>query len=239
MRKPSPAMVVALIALFVALSGTATAGGLLITSRQIKNGTIQAVDLNARTLRQLAGRPGPTGPQGPEGAPGPQGPLGPSGDRGPQGVQGPPGPAGSSSASGVYVRTFDSVAEAGGGSFVNLFCGPNEVALTGGVRTESVFGVLFDSYPIMPTAGNPRPAVHGEKPAGWRGGVSTKTNSTRVPYTVYVLCTLPGTSSMPARHARPSRPTAVPERARRRKAAGGRAGSITARSTSSGFGARR
>jgi Collagen triple helix repeat (20 copies) len=189
MRKPSPAMVVALIALFVALTGTATAGGLLITSRQIKNGTIQAVDINARTLRQLS-RPGPTGPQGPEGAPGPQGPLGPSGDRGPQGVQGPPGPASSSSA--VYVRTFDSAAEAGGGSFVNLFCGPDEVALTGGVRTESLFGVVFDSFPIVPTTGAPRPAVHGEKPAGWRVGVSTKTGNTRVPYTAYVLCTVPG-----------------------------------------------
>lgn len=191
MRKPSPAMVIALIALFVALTGTATAGGLLITTRQIKNGTIQAVDINSRTLRQLAGRPGPTGPPGPEGPPGPQGPQGPSGDRGPQGVAGPQGPAGTSaSASAIYVRTLDSVAEAGGGSFVNLFCGPNEVALTGGVRTESLFGVVFDSFPIMPST---QPAAHGDKPAGWRVGVSTKTGNTRVPYTAYVLCTLPGT----------------------------------------------
>ena len=187
MRKPSPAMVVALIALFVALSGTATAGGLLITSRQIKNGTIQAVDINARTLRQLAARRGPAGAEGP---PGPQGPQGPAGDRGPAGAQGPPGIA---SAGAVYVRTLDSAAQAGGGSFVNLFCGPNEVALTGGVRTESVFVVLFDSYPIMATTADPRPAVHGEKPQGWRVGMSTKTNSTRVPYTAYVVCTLPGT----------------------------------------------
>jgi hypothetical protein len=182
-------MAVALIALFVALSGTATAGGLLITSRQIKNGTIQAVDINARTLRQLAGRPGPAGAEGP---PGPQGPQGPPGDRGPAGAQGLQGPPGVASAGAVYVRTLDSVAEAGGGSFVNLFCGPSEVAVSGGVRTESVFGVLFDSYPIMATAADPRPAVHGEKPQGWRAGVSTKTNSTRVPYTVYVICTLPG-----------------------------------------------
>lgn len=191
MRKPSPAMVVALIALFVALSGTATAGGLLITSRQIKNGTIQAVDINARTLRQLA-KPGPAGAEGP---PGPQGPQGPPGDRGPagaQGAQGPQGPPGIASAGAVYVRTLDSAAEAGGGSFVNLFCGPNEVAISGGVRTESVFGIVFDSYPIVATTGAPRPAAHGEKPQGWRGGVATKTNDTRVPYTVYVVCTLPG-----------------------------------------------
>jgi hypothetical protein len=188
MRKPSPAMVVALIALFVALSGTATAGGLLITSRQIKNGTIQAVDINARTVRQFQ-RPGPAGAEGP---PGPQGPQGPAGDRGPAGAQGPQGPPGVASAGAVYTRTLESAAEAGGGSFVNLFCGPNEVAVSGGVRTEMVFGVIFDSFPIMSTGTGVRPAVHGDRPQGWRGGVATKTNDTRVPYTVYVLCTLPG-----------------------------------------------
>jgi hypothetical protein len=186
MRKPSPALAVALIALFVALGGTATAGGLLITSRQIKNGTIQAVDINSRTLRTLAGRQGPAGAEGP---PGPQGPSGPPGDRGPQGVQGPPGVA---SAGAVYTRTLDSAAEAGGGSFVNLFCGPTEVAVSGGVRTESIAGVIFDSFPIVAAAEGVRGAVHGEKPMGWRVGVSTKTTNTRVPYTVYVVCTLPG-----------------------------------------------
>ncbi len=39
-RRPSPALVVASIALFAALAGGATAGGLLITSKQIKDGTI-------------------------------------------------------------------------------------------------------------------------------------------------------------------------------------------------------
>ncbi len=43
-RRASPAMVVAALALFVALGGTATAAKLLITSAQIKDGTIQVVD---------------------------------------------------------------------------------------------------------------------------------------------------------------------------------------------------
>lgn len=184
MRKPSPAMVVALVALFVALGGTATAAGVLVTSRQIKDRTIQVRDLNPAAVRALRGA---TGPQGPEGPPGPAGPQGPQGHQGPAGAAGPPG----STAASVYARTLDSVAAAGGGSFVNLFCGPNEVALTGGVRTDSVFGVVFDSYPIMATAdGGARPAVHGEKPQGWRAGVSTKTNSTQVPYTAYVVCSV-------------------------------------------------
>lgn len=44
--KPSTGVALALVALFVALTGTATAAGLLITSKQIKDGTIQAVDLS-------------------------------------------------------------------------------------------------------------------------------------------------------------------------------------------------
>lgn len=185
MRKPSPAMVVALLALFVALGGTATAAGLLVTTRQIKDRTIQLVDISPQATRALRGAPGP---QGPEGPPGPAGPQGPQGN---QGATGPAGPAGRSAAD-IYTRTLDAVAEAGGGQFVNLFCGPNEVATTGGARTESVFGVIFDSYPIMATAGGgARPAAHGEKAQGWRSGVSTKTSSTQVPFTAFVVCSIP------------------------------------------------
>lgn len=53
LTRPSPAMVVALIALFASLAGTATAAKVLITSRDIKNGTIRLVDLNKQTRKQL------------------------------------------------------------------------------------------------------------------------------------------------------------------------------------------
>lgn len=85
----SPAMVVAMIALFVALSGTAVATtSVLITGKQIKNGSITGADIknksvpaaklkgNFRGARGVAGAPGPVGPQGP------QGPQGPKGDTG-------------------------------------------------------------------------------------------------------------------------------------------------------------
>ena len=52
-RRPSPAMIVALVALLVSLGGTATAAGMLITSKEIKNGTIRLVDLNKKTRKQL------------------------------------------------------------------------------------------------------------------------------------------------------------------------------------------
>ena len=53
LRKLSPAMVLAMLALVVALSGTATAAGPFVTSKQIKNGTIQTVDISKNAQAQL------------------------------------------------------------------------------------------------------------------------------------------------------------------------------------------
>lgn len=51
MKRPSPSMTVALLALFVALAGTATAATLLITSSaQIKNGAVKRQDVAQNTL---------------------------------------------------------------------------------------------------------------------------------------------------------------------------------------------
>jgi hypothetical protein len=70
--------VIAVLALVLALSGTAVAAGYVITStHQIK----------PSVLHQLRGNRGPRGRQGP------QGPQGPQGQQGLQGVQGPAGPS--------------------------------------------------------------------------------------------------------------------------------------------------
>ena len=85
-------MVVALIALFVSLSGNAAAVGLLVTSGQIKDRTIQVAGRRpgcsrlasrASGLRWAAGLMGPQGPQGGRGLPGQQGLPGLTGRRGP------------------------------------------------------------------------------------------------------------------------------------------------------------
>lgn len=52
-RRPSAGFALALLALLVATTGTATAAGLLITSKQIKDGTIQAVDISKAAQSQL------------------------------------------------------------------------------------------------------------------------------------------------------------------------------------------
>src|SRR5918998_536457 len=92
-RRPSPAMVVALVALFVALGGTsyAVATG-SIDSREIKNNTVRSSDVRNGTLLSRDFRAGQL-PAGATGARGPTGPRGATGAWGPAGI-GVPGPPG-------------------------------------------------------------------------------------------------------------------------------------------------
>jgi hypothetical protein len=68
------------LVLALGIGGTATAAK-LITSKDIKNGTIKTADLSKSAKRSLKGNSGlrgATGAQGPQGAQGAQGPAGPS-----------------------------------------------------------------------------------------------------------------------------------------------------------------
>jgi hypothetical protein len=76
--------VIAYLALFLVLSGTAVAAVQAlpknsITSKQIKNGTILKADLAKSTITALKGNRGPAGPQGSAGPAGPAGAAGPAG----------------------------------------------------------------------------------------------------------------------------------------------------------------
>ena len=85
-RLPRPATVLAAIAVFAVLAGTATAaGGLIsgskikkgtITGKQIKNKSLSAAKLSPAALKQLRGERGERGPAGPKGDTGAQGPAG-------------------------------------------------------------------------------------------------------------------------------------------------------------------
>jgi hypothetical protein len=79
MRRPSPALVVSVAALVVALGGTAVAAKkYVITSTK---------QISPKVLQQLRGRTGPMGPTGL------QGPRGTDGTAGPAGADGPAGPS--------------------------------------------------------------------------------------------------------------------------------------------------
>jgi hypothetical protein len=87
------ALIAAIVAAVIA-STTATAATVVITSKNIKNGTIQTVDISAKAKRALKGNRGPRGPQGLrgiQGLPGASGPAGAAGPQGPSGPQGLPG----------------------------------------------------------------------------------------------------------------------------------------------------
>jgi hypothetical protein len=79
LRRPSPAFVVALLALFVALGGSASAAFLItgrnvkdgsLTGRDVKNGSLGSSDIKNHSLtgKDIKGRV--RGPRGPAGAPG-------------------------------------------------------------------------------------------------------------------------------------------------------------------------
>jgi hypothetical protein len=90
-------MIVAIIALVFATTGSAIAASQLITGRDIARGTITARNLARSARRSLAGPRGRRGPEGAAGATGElgaRGPAGSAGERGPQGGKGDPGPQG-------------------------------------------------------------------------------------------------------------------------------------------------
>jgi hypothetical protein len=79
-RRPSPALVVAIVALFVAFSGTATAA-LVMTGKDIKNGTITGKDVKNRSLgtgelskKAISSLKRQAGPGAEQGGAGPAGP---------------------------------------------------------------------------------------------------------------------------------------------------------------------
>jgi hypothetical protein len=76
LRSRVPGVLIAAVAVaVVATSGSAVAAS-LITSKQIKDGTIKFKDINKKARAKLEGDTGPQGPQGAKGDPGPKGDTG-------------------------------------------------------------------------------------------------------------------------------------------------------------------
>jgi hypothetical protein len=155
-----------MLALFVALSGTAYAATLprnSVGTAQLKRNAVTSAKVKPRTLlgsdfRQGQLPAGPQGPQGPQGATGPRGPEGPSGARGAEGATGargaegpggPRAPQGPAGATNVTVRTGPTVAS---GSEASAECNPGEVAVGGGGGADdNPPGFLSQSIPNGPT----------------------------------------------------------------------------------------
>lgn len=92
--KGAPAMIVAIVAVVLALTGGAFAAKKVINGSQIKKNSIAASKLTTNAKKQLKGQRGPKGAKGAKGSPGAAGPQGPKGDKGDVGARGPVGPVG-------------------------------------------------------------------------------------------------------------------------------------------------
>lgn len=96
-KASSPAMIVAIVAMVFATTGSAFAARSLLTGKDIQDGTITKADLAPSAVSSAKGKRGPRGARGPRGEQGEQGPqglIGPRGERGATGATGPQGPVG-------------------------------------------------------------------------------------------------------------------------------------------------
>ncbi len=168
-RKPGTAgtIVLAVVVLLVAMTGSATAGA-LITGKQIKDGTVTGKDLRnssvtGEDVKDFSLRIDDfTGSiQGPQGPPGPAGPAGP---RGPAGF------------SGVSYNIAEMPIPTGQTRAWGVLCPAGTKATGGGVSTEQPYSVLVsESAPL-------------NDGAGWTVGVRSRVNSPTVRGYAWVAC---------------------------------------------------
>jgi len=124
--RPSPAIVIAVIALFVAMGGSTYAAVNLpansIGTKHLKNGAVTALKVKKGSLLASNFKAGqlPKGPQGDAGPTGPPGPKGDTGSTGPQGPQGDPGATGPMGPSNAWII---GGSETGSTGVINLTAG--------------------------------------------------------------------------------------------------------------------
>jgi hypothetical protein len=162
-KRPSPAMVVALVALFVALGGGAYAALKLPANSvgpvQLKKGTVTPPKLSPAAKTALS-KPGPKGATGARGPEGPRGDSGPRGDTGPKGDTGAAGP-------GATILNWDEAASA------------TPVRKTIG----TMLGDTFSAECPIPIAGEAEAKVYVQTSDGslrWDAGTEASDNGTNV-----------------------------------------------------------
>ena len=176
-RRPSPAMIVACLALTIALGGTGFAAVSAALPRnsvgtlQLKNSAVTGAKVRNFTLTRSKFAPGTL-------VPGAQGPQGPPGSAGPQGVKGDKGDKGDSGAIGdvtMHVATVPVPAHSAPGTWSNrqvqANCDSTEKGVTGGTNWSGE----GDSTQLITVLSAPVYDSTGKKITGWRarGGNDT------------------------------------------------------------------
>src|SRR3954451_18323466 len=140
--RPSGSMLVALLALVMATTGSAVAAS-IITSKQIKDGTISTKDLSKKTVSALKGK---IGPQGAQGAQGPKGDAGAAGTNGTNGTNGAKGDKGDPGPSNAKTNFRDASAALNNGF---QFCIPFCIQFPGSTQVETVDVPAAGSYLVQ------------------------------------------------------------------------------------------
>ena len=167
-RLASPGTMLGLIALCVALSGTALAHG-LITSGDVVNNSLRGIDVKDKSLTKKDFRGSVRGP------------------RGPRGLTGATGAAG---ATNVVMRTGTTVVSNAGGNpgGASASCNAGERATGGGpfvAEAETVGG----SNGVI-TGSHPTPETPGGVPTGWEVEFTSGAGQAMT-VTAYVICASP------------------------------------------------
>jgi hypothetical protein len=158
------ALIAAVIAAIVA-AASGTAATYVVTSKNIKNGTIQTVDLSKKARKALKGHRGP---------------------RGYDGTPGEAGPPGAPGATNVTVRTWSLSVGPLADAWAFILCPEGQRATGGGAH--AVPGLLV--YDTHPTNASGNALAAGETPVGWRVGVDSYLNSSQT-VTAYAVCAAP------------------------------------------------
>ncbi len=167
MRRISPASIIATVALIFAVTGTATAAGLIngsdlkgnsVTSAKIRNGSLQSKDLSTSARIQLRGQTGPQGTKGDKGEKGDKGDPGPKGLTGPQGA---PGISGHQVVLGIHVLLGSSTS-----ATFNDTCPSGKRVIGGGVVTFNKKVQVLASAPTSSTTWTTQVTTYSGTPIG-------------------------------------------------------------------------
>jgi hypothetical protein len=192
MRRPSPAMLVACLALLVALSGTGVAavsvvarnsvGTLQLRDNAVSRGKIRSNAVNsskvaARSLLRSDFAPGQL----------PAGPTGPQGPAGPAGAAGAAGPAGVIGAITVRPQTV-SIPDPGPGfgkGSAESACSGNERAISGGTSWSD------DNATYELVTSQLKPVTNAQNQVTGFSAVGINNSGQTSTFTVYALCYTP------------------------------------------------
>ena len=187
-HKPSPAMVVACLALLVALGGTGIAAVNAVAPNsvgtiQLQNGSVTSAKVQDFTLRNVDFRPG-TLLRGPRGARGAAGAPGPKGDKGDKGEKGDAGAIGAITVRTAAIAVPGGIAQNSAYSTraVQKTCDPGERAISGGTSwSDDVDDLELTTVWLKPVLDASNNVVGFNA----KGGNDSGNNST---FTVQVLC---------------------------------------------------